>query len=188
MLGRGARAPRVARARLPRAPGVRLQRSPRAPRERLLRLQARQRGRAAPRAAMLTAAGQVCLSYGEKSNDVLALSYFFCLPDNPDDVYWLDDWPAAAAAAGLPAARLVELTGVEIAGGGGRRRRVQRGAAAEGSGGCEVRRHGIDSASFIQVPPRPPLLAPPASLLRPSAATTRRPVTRAPRAGCGTLT
>ena len=51
----------------------------------------------------------MCLSYGEKSNDVLALSYFFCLPDNPDDVYRIDDLAAAAAAAGVDADRLAEL-------------------------------------------------------------------------------
>ena len=93
--------------------------------------------------------GQVCLSYGEKSNDVLALSYFFCLPDNPDDVYRIDDLAAAAAAAGVDADRLAELMLADDANSGsGRGRKVRRGEAAGGHGGCEVRRQGVDAASF----------------------------------------
>ena len=64
-------------------------------------------------------------------------SYFFCLADNPADVYQIDDLSAAlAAAAPISPARLEAvmhpLTPLSAQAGGGDRRRVNRGEAAAG--------------------------------------------------------
>ena len=85
---------------------------------------------------------EVFLSYGTKCNDVLALSYFFCLPNNPHDIYWVEDLESELARLDQTGPHRIDPRRLSL---------IMSIKPERSLCECQIRRDGVDALSFLRI-------------------------------------
>ena len=85
---------------------------------------------------------EVLLSYGSRCNDHLALCYFFCPPNNPHDIYWVEDLESELARLDQTGPHRIDP---------GRLSLIMSIKPEHSLCECQIRRDGVDALSFLRI-------------------------------------